>query len=40
VAQAIGIDCVLFSAGHQSKERLDERGIIVVESLSDLLSVV
>ncbi len=40
VAQAIGIDCVLFSAGHQSKERLDERAIVVVENLSDLLSVV
>ena len=40
VAQAIGIDCVLFSAGHQSKERLDEHGVIVVESLNDLLSMV
>ena len=40
VAQAIGIDCVLFSAGHQSKERLDEHGVIVVESLNDLLSLV
>ena len=40
VAQAIGIDCVLFSAGHQSKERLNECGIVVVEKLSDLFSVV
>jgi len=37
VAQAIGIDCVLFSGGHQSKERLDECGTTVVENLHDLL---
>jgi len=40
VAQAIGIDCVLFSGGHQSKERLDQWDTLVVENLSDLLSVV
>ena len=40
VAQAIGIDCILFSGGHQSKDRLEKCGTIVVENLIDLLSVV
>ncbi|MEN8172740.1 MAG: HAD family hydrolase [Chloroflexota bacterium] len=40
VAQSIGIDCVLFSGGHQSKERLDQCGTPVVENLVDLLAVV
>ena len=40
VAQAIGIDCVLFSGGHQSKEQLEKCGTIIVENLYDLLSVV
>ena len=39
VAQAIGIDCILFSGGHQSKERLVECGTIVVENLNDLRSI-
>lgn len=40
VAQAMGIDCVLFSGGHQSKERLEQCGTVIVEDLCDLLSVV
>ncbi len=40
VAMAIGIDCVLFSGGHQSKERLDKCDAMVVENLTDLLSVI
>jgi len=40
VAQAIGVDCVLFSGGHQSKDRLEKCGTTVVENLIDLLSVV
>ena len=40
VAQAIGIDCILFSGGHQSKERLEECGTTVVEDLYDLFAVI
>ena len=40
VAQAIGVACVLFSGGHQSKDRLEKCGTIVVENLIDLLSFV
>ena len=40
VARALGIDCILFSGGHQSKERLEECETTVVENLQDLLSVV
>jgi len=40
VAQAIGIDCILFSGGHQSKERLEECGTTIVENLYALFAVV
>ena len=40
VAQAIGVDCVLFTGGHQSKERLLSCGTPVVENLTDLLSII
>jgi len=33
VAQALGIGCVLFSGGHQSKERLEKTGTLVIDSL-------
>ena len=36
VAQVMGIDCVLLSCGHQSKERLMETGCRVFESASEL----
>lgn len=39
VAQAIGIDCVLFSGGHQAKERLAACGTLVIEDLRDLRAV-
>lgn len=37
VAQYLGIDCILVSAGHQSEERLLATGYPVVVSLADLL---
>jgi phosphoglycolate phosphatase len=37
VAQVLGIDCILVSAGHQSEERLLATGYPVVVSLADLL---
>jgi len=40
VAQAIGVACVLFSGGHQSKDRLENCGTTVVENLIDLLSII
>ena len=36
VAQALGIDCILFSGGHQSKERLEICNTTIVENLYDL----
>jgi phosphoglycolate phosphatase len=40
VAQAIGVDCVLFAGGHQSIERLQACGTPVVENLNDLLTII
>ena len=37
VAEAIGGDCVLFSGGHQSKERLAMRGLPVISAIPELL---
>lgn len=36
VAQEIGSDCILISNGHQSKAKLSECGVIVLDSLVDL----
>lgn len=38
VAQAIGADCVLFSGGHQSRERLLPAGYPVINQLDELKS--
>lgn len=37
VARAIGADCVLFSGGHQSRQRLEGCGCPVIDSIEDLL---
>jgi phosphoglycolate phosphatase len=38
VAEAMGIDCVLVTAGHQSRERLEKcKCIAVVDSVKDVL---
>jgi phosphoglycolate phosphatase len=37
VAEAIGGDCVLFSGGHQSRERLALRGMPVISAIPELL---
>jgi len=36
VAEAAGIRCILYSGGHQSKERLLVSGAMVIDSLSEL----
>ena len=36
VAQAIGVDCVLVAHGHQSRQRLKQSGVKVIDSLRDL----
>jgi phosphoglycolate phosphatase len=38
VAKATGSDCVLFSGGHQSRERLEMIGCPIVDRVSDILS--
>ncbi len=37
VAGATGNDCILFSGGHQSKERLAQNGCPVIDKISDVL---
>lgn len=37
VARALNIDCVLVGYGHQSKQRLKQSGLRVIDSLRDLL---
>ena len=37
VAKAMGVDCILVASGHQSKGRLLECGVPVVDSLMDML---
>jgi len=36
VAQELGIDCVLFSGGHNSLERLKKCGVPIISSLKDI----
>jgi phosphoglycolate phosphatase len=38
VAQALGIECILIADGHQSKERLNRTGTLVLDSLADILN--
>jgi len=33
VAKAVGVECVLFSGGHYSRQRLEESGMLVIDSL-------
>ncbi len=37
VAAEIGADCVLIANGHQSKEKLEKLGAMVIQSLSELM---
>ena len=37
VATEIGVDCILISNGHQSREKLEKLGIIVLDSIESLL---
>ena len=37
VAQAMGVDCILMSGGHQSRPRLEASGTRVVENLTEVL---
>jgi len=37
VAEAVGIDCILIPSGHNSKERLESCGVMVMDSLAKLL---
>ena len=39
VAQAIGVDCILFSGGHQTKKRLAECGVVMIENLNELRAI-
>ena len=39
-ANAIGADCVLFSAGHSSKEKLSSLGVPVIDDLHELYPIV
>lgn len=36
VAQALGVECVLFSGGHYSKERLQKNNCLIIDKHSDL----
>ena len=38
VAEAIGVDCVLVAHGHQSKQRLKQGGVPVVDSLREFFN--
>lgn len=36
VAQALGVECILFSGGHYSKERLQKNNCLIIDKHSDL----
>jgi phosphoglycolate phosphatase len=38
VAQAMGIPCLLIAGGHNSRERLEQCGVPVIDSLTDIMS--
>ena len=40
VAQAIGVDCILYTGGHQSKVRLQACGVPVIDDLNDLIPLI
>jgi len=33
VAKAVGVECVLFSGGHYSRQRLEKSGALVIDKL-------
>lgn len=37
-ARVIGCDCILYSGGHQSRKRLERRGVPVIDSLSEVIN--
>ncbi|RPI69649.1 MAG: HAD family hydrolase [Ignavibacteriales bacterium] len=39
VAEAMGVDCILVSNGHQAKEKLLETKTVVLDNLSELLNI-
>lgn len=38
VAEAAGIECILYSGGHQSRERLEKSGAKVIDRLEEIIS--
>ena len=40
VAEKLGIRCVLVADGHQSKSRLQSTGAVVIDNLSELISII
>jgi phosphoglycolate phosphatase len=40
VAEQCGFDCILYSGGHVSKQRLKTKGLPIVERLSDIHSII
>tara|TARA_B100001142_G_scaffold245647_1_gene245127 strand:- start:19889 stop:20533 length:645 start_codon:yes stop_codon:yes gene_type:complete len=39
VAQALGVECILFSGGHYSKERLQKNNCLIIDKHSDLKNI-
>ena len=39
VAQAMGTDCILISNGHNSRERLEKTGVLVLDSLEEVIGI-
>lgn len=37
LAKACGCKCILIASGHESRERLQKQGVLVIDSLGDLL---
>ena len=40
VAEQCGFDCILYSGGHVSKQRLKTKGVPIIERLSDIHSII
>jgi len=39
VAQALGVECILFSGGHYSKERLEKNNCLIIDKHSELKNI-
>jgi len=37
VAQAMGTDCILIASGHNSRDRLEETGVLVLDSPNEII---